>query len=212
MRPVTSLSDAWLAAPALALGEQAPAGAPEERADMALSGAGGIEVLYAAHAAAIHRFLCDLLGDTAAAADATQETFVRALRRLHTLEDPGRPAPWLFGIARRVSLEHRRARRRRRRVLDDAPLTPWEEEARCCAPDSPEEDLIGREALGVLRGALDQLSEDRRAALLLRLDHGMSCEDIARLMEWSLPKVKVEIHRARQVLRAALSKYEGGGR
>jgi RNA polymerase sigma-70 factor (ECF subfamily) len=206
MRHVTSISDAWLASPALPLEGRAQAQAAPRAPE--------IEALYAAHARPIHRFLCDLLGDPAAAADATQETFVRALRRLHTLDDPSRPAPWLFGIARRVSLEHRRARRRRRQVMDDgAPLTPYEDRpgyAEAFAPRSPEEELLGREALDVVRGALDQLSEDRRAALVLRLDHGMSYEDIARLLEWSLPKVKVEIHRARQVLRAELLKYEGG--
>jgi RNA polymerase sigma-70 factor (ECF subfamily) len=212
MRHVTSISEAWLAAPALTREERASAGAREERVDEAWSRAATLEALHAAHAAAIHRFLCDLLGDPASAADATQETFVRAFRRLHTLEDPSRPAPWLFGIARRVSLEQRRARRRRRQVLGEAPLEPEEERPGCGSPRSPEDELIGREALGVLRDALDRLSEDRCAALLLRLDHGMSYEDIARLLEWSLPKVKVEIHRARQVLRAALSKYEGGGR
>jgi RNA polymerase sigma-70 factor (ECF subfamily) len=48
--------------------------------------------------------------------------------------------------------------------------------------------------------------------LLLRLDHGLAYEDIAELMGWSLPKVKVELHRARQVLREELSKYQGGSR
>jgi RNA polymerase sigma-70 factor (ECF subfamily) len=60
--------------------------------------------------------------------------------------------------------------------------------------------------------ALERLSEDRRAMLLLRLDHGLGCEQIAELMGFSVPKVKVEIHRARQVLRAELLKYEGGAR
>ncbi|WP_437908017.1 RNA polymerase sigma factor [Sorangium sp. So ce327] len=215
---VASLSEVWMAAPALAVQEgEDPVSTPVEGAEPAARRR-ALEALYAAHARAIHRFLCDLLGDTAAAADATQETFVRAMRRLHTLETPERPAPWLFGIARHVSLEHRRARRRRRQVLDDGPLDAWEERPAACAarapgaPRTPEDELMGREALTVLAGALDQLGEDRRAALLLRLDHGLSYEEIARLMEWSLPKVKVEIHRARQELRAELVRYDGGGR
>src|SRR5690348_14951871 len=119
MRFVASLSDVWMAAPALAVQEgEDPVSTPVEGAEPAARRR-ALEALYAAHARAIQRFLCDLLGDTAAAANATQETFVRAMHRLHTLETPERPAPWLFGIARHVSLEHRRARRRRRQVLDD---------------------------------------------------------------------------------------------
>ena len=174
-----------------------------------------LEALYADHARAIHRFLWDLLGDPAAAADATQETFVRAFQRLHTLEARDRPAPWLFGIARHVSLEVIRARRRRRQVLEEDPPEAWEERPPDGAQRSPEEDVISREALALVEGALARLPEGRRAALLLRLDHDMSYEDIARAMVWSVAKAKVEVHRARQVLRAELSKHEeekGGGR
>ena len=46
--------------------------------------------------------------------------------------------------------------------------------------------------------------------LLLRLDHGMSYEDISAAMGWSLAKVKVEIFRARGIPRATLDAYRGG--
>ena len=218
---MASIPDAWLAAPAIALDER---GSPADAgARAALSegsreeGAGdaspaALAALYAEHAPGIHRFLCDLLGDRAAAADATQETFLRAFRRLHTLEAADRPAPWLFGVARHVSMEYRRATRRRRRVMDESPVDLQEERGRDAAPQSPEDELLGREAIGVVRGALERLSEERRAALLLRLDHGLSYEEIARLLEWSVPKVKIELHRARQVLREELQEYEGGQR
>ena len=42
--------------------------------------------LYAQHGGRIHRFLRDLLGDVALAADATQETFVRAVRHEDTCD------------------------------------------------------------------------------------------------------------------------------
>lgn len=172
-----------------------------------------LAALYAEHAPAILRFLRGLLGDRAAAADATQETFARAFRRLHTLREGDRITPWLFGIARNVSLEQRRARRRGARVL--APGLGGEDStaSEAHADDrTPETELLGREAVQVVSAALAHLSEDRRALLLLRLDHGLAYEDIAKLMGWSLPKVKVELHRARQVLREELSKYQGGSR
>jgi RNA polymerase sigma-70 factor (ECF subfamily) len=209
---VTLIPDAWLAAPSLAHEESD--GGPPARADAGPSVTGGrveLEALYARHARAIHRFLCDMLGDQAAAADATQETFARAFRRLDALESAERPALWLFGIARHVSQEMRRARRRARRVITDAPLDSAEERCDEAAwPRSPEDELMGREAVRIVGSALALLSEDRRAALLLRLDHGLGYEEIAGLMGWSVPKVKVEIHRARHVLRAELLKHEGG--
>lgn len=162
-------------------------------------------ILYSRHARAIQRFLCDLLGDAALAADATQETFVRAYSRMGALDDPGRAGPWLFGIARNVSRELRKARRRAGKAL-----APVGADGPCAA--SPEGALLDREAVGVVSAALARLSDDRREVLLLRLDHGLAYEQIAQLMGWSLAKVKVEMFRAREQLREAMQRYEGGAR
>jgi RNA polymerase sigma-70 factor (ECF subfamily) len=213
--------DAWLipAAP-LAPGE-AQARAAEPPVERSLGREQGREqareqatlaALYAEHAPSILRFLRGLLGDRAAAADATQETFARAFRKLHTLREDDRIAPWLFGIARNVSLEQRRARRRGARILTPA-LEEDSADSESNADDrTPETELLGREAAQVVSAALERLSDDRRAILLLRLDHGLAYEDIAGLMGFSLSKVKVELHRARQVLREELSRYQGGSR
>lgn len=163
-----------------------------------------IEALYAEHGARIHRFLRDLLDDSSLAADATQETFVRAFKRLGDLDPTLRVAPWLFGIARNVALETRRSRFRSRRLVVDGDGR----ELDVAAPGSPEADYLGREALHVIRVALGKLTEERRAMLLLRLDHGLPYEDIAETMGCSLAKVKVEIFRARETLREALAAYE----
>jgi RNA polymerase sigma-70 factor (ECF subfamily) len=210
---VASIPDAWLVVPAqLAADEVAPRPPPDPLVARALTrDEAALAALYAAHSPAILRFLADLLGDDAAAADATQETFVRAFRRLDTLRGTDRIAPWLFGIARNVSLEHKKARRRRGRVLvPDEPRREGEQVRESADGRTPEAELLGREAASVLERALAKLSEDRRAMLLLRLDHGLAYEEIATLMGFSLAKVKVEIHRARQVLRAELDAYRGG--
>lgn len=161
-----------------------------------------LEALYARFAPRVGRFLADLLGDRAAAADATQETFVRAFRRIDTLRDESRLLPWLFGIARHVYLEHRKARRREVAPADDPRVDGV----------TPEAVLLGREAADVVARALASLSDDRRAALLLRLDHHLAYDDIAELMGWSLAKVKIEIFRGREALRAELERYREGER
>ncbi len=167
--------------------------------------------LYALHGARIHRFLGDLLGDRALAADATQETFVRAFRQRDTFDEGRSIAPWLFGIARNVSLEMRRARHRARRVICSGNEDGEAPEARAPGCRSPENELLGREALRVVKAAVERLSDDRRAMLLLRLDHALSYDEIAALMGFSVAKVKVEIFRAREVLRETMSDYERGG-
>jgi RNA polymerase sigma-70 factor, ECF subfamily len=186
--------------------EREDAGAKDGRT--AASDEAVLEGIYADLAPRIFRFQKDLLGDATLAKDATQETFIRAFRCVRTVT-PGVPVvPWVYGIARKVSMELRRARGRLRRVVSEG--TPIDECLRDPAGRSPEECALDREALLVVHRSLELLSEDRRAVLLLRFDHGLAYEDIAGLMEWSLAKVKVEIFRAREVLRAEFEAYRGG--
>ncbi len=203
---------AWGAAsPAL---EGEAVGGPE-RALMARAREGEVEALrtiYERHAPAVRRFLQGMLGDAAAADDGTQETFARAFRRFGALGEIERVAPWLFGIARNVAYELRRGRRR------DAggPAEAGAGRGGAAGGEpaegrTPEDECLGRETARAVGRALDGLNDERRAALLLRVDHELAYDEIARLMGWSLAKVKVEIHRARLALRAQLAGYEGEG-
>ena len=165
-------------------------------------------VIFDRESPGVRRFLGDLLRDDAAADEGTQETFVRAHQRLGTLSEPGKLQGWLFGIARMVFLEHLRRKRR-----DVPPADPVEELAPPDAGPSPEAVLLSAESDRMLDGALKGLSEDRRSALLMRIDHGLGYGEIAEAMGWSLQKVKNEIHRARLQLRSHLAGYlEEGAR
>ena len=161
-------------------------------------------VIFHRHAPSVRRFTGDLLRDDAAADEATQETFVRAHARLRTLRDDERLGGFLLGIARMVSTEQlRKCRREPVAMPDEEPREPDR------AP-SPESALLAGEADRVLDGALEVLSADRRAALLMRIDHGLAYEQIAEALGWKLQKVKNEIHRARLQLRERLSEYLEG--
>ncbi|UCG31673.1 MAG: sigma-70 family RNA polymerase sigma factor [Phycisphaerales bacterium] len=111
--------------------------------------------LYDRHARLIRAVGYDATGDLHAAADLTQEVFLRAYRNLGELRDPQRFAAWLVGIARQVCREWRRARSRDRRLLtglsDRAAA-----ETRLDRPD---------QQIAALREALAALPERERLAL-----------------------------------------------
>jgi RNA polymerase sigma-70 factor (ECF subfamily) len=159
-------------------------------------------IIFDRHAPSVRRFLHDLLRDAEAADEGTQEVFVRAHGRLHSLRDDDKLQPWLFGIARHVF--HETLRSRRLKLMAAPPDTEADERP------TPEGALMGREADQKLAEALAHLPEERRAALLLRIDHGLDYEEIRGVMGWSMAKVKNEIHRARLELRSRLSQYVGG--
>ncbi len=160
--------------------------------------AGAFRALFERHAAAVRRFLRDLARDEAYADEATQETFVRAHRRLATLREDQRVLAWLLGIARRVFLEELRRRPR----VGEADLERVEDGRR-----SPEADLLIAEQVQLFRDALARLRPDRRSVLLLQIDHGLGYDEIAQVMGWSPAQVRNELHRGRQELRAQLAPY-----
>jgi RNA polymerase sigma-70 factor (ECF subfamily) len=74
--------------------------------------------LYDRRARLIRAICYDATHDLHAAADLTQEAFMRAFKNLGRLHDPDRFAAWVAGIARQVCREWRRKRWRRQRAMN----------------------------------------------------------------------------------------------
>ena len=161
--------------------------------------AGAFKALFERHVVSVRRFLRDLLRNSDKADDATQETFARAHAQLLKLTFDIRFKPWVLGIARNVAFETLRLKEH----------GAFEEEA-AGVPDAvipspnPEQVLLDAELRGHFTAALEALSPERRAALLMRVDHGLTYEEIAQTLGWTLQTVKNEIHRARLKLRASM--------
>src|SRR5690349_8155357 len=91
---------------------------------------------YRRHAPAVWRYLARRLGDDVLAEDLTSEVFVVAWRRRH--EAPTDSLPWLYGVARRVLANDRRAARAdAARKIVAAPDAPRSSEARCVRARGP---------------------------------------------------------------------------
>ncbi|MEW6432059.1 MAG: RNA polymerase sigma factor [Myxococcota bacterium] len=187
------------------IGPETPDEALVRRAQAGESAA--FKALFERHVVAVRRFVRDLVRDRHLADDATQEAFARAHAQLDKLADHDRFKPWILGIARNVAFEVRRVRQHEPIDDDDDEGTP---DAVIPSPD-PEAVLLDRELEQHFTEALGVLSPKRRAALLMRIDHGLSYEEIALAFGWSIPTVKNEIHRARLKLRAALLPHLGAG-
>ena len=158
--------------------------------------------IFQRHAPAVRRFAGSVLGSAADADEATQETFVRAHARLSRLRDGTRLRAWLLGIARIVALDELSERKREPLADEDA--------ADEVLLETPEDAALSTEAEFVLHHVLEALSPERRAAVLLRIDHALGYPEIAEAMGWTLQKVKNEIHRARLKMRATVLDYLKG--
>ena len=135
-------------------------------------------------------------GDVGLAEDLAQEAFVVAWRRLGSLADRERFAPWLCGIVRHVAQSERRHRRRH------APGgSPEVLDALAAARPSPLEEAIARQSLARTWRAIRALPARYREPLVLycRLDH--SHARVAESLGLSEETVRQRVSRARQKLR-----------
>jgi RNA polymerase sigma-70 factor (ECF subfamily) len=132
------------------------------------------------------------------AEDLTQETFLRAWRRIEQYDPNLRFGPWLFTIAMRLASNHRRAHGRRSRLLAMAPARgpQW--------PDAARAALVREEAEHVWDLAEGLLGHEQRTALWLRYAEGLSTEELARVLGKSRLATRVMLFRARHRLAAHL--------
>ncbi len=85
-----------------------------------LSGESGLRLAWTAHADELFGYARKALGDSTAAEEAVQETFVRAWRAADRYDSERPLRPWLFAILRNVVVDEARARSRRPVPRDSA--------------------------------------------------------------------------------------------
>lgn len=103
----------------------------------------------------------------AEAQDATQETFIRAQRKLHKVESPEKLRSWLFAIARRVCSERSRSARRRARHEEQFALSQAGPSSGRTTTADPSERSERGEELRRLSAAMDRLDDRERLAVHL---------------------------------------------
>jgi RNA polymerase sigma-70 factor (ECF subfamily) len=129
--------------------------------------------------------------DHAAANDATQESLLRAYHKIHLYDPKKSFAPWLFTIARRVALnEKKRKSKRKEDSIQDHNLPSHEESA--------ENRLL--QPLWAL--AAEVLNEKYYQALRLHYAEEFSIREIAKIMRKTETGIKVILFRARRKLQA----------
>lgn len=150
----------------------------------------------------VYRFLYAIVGSADAAAELTQETFFRAFRAFGGFEARSAASTWLCGIARNVALNHLRAARQFGRVFDSDADQPERAD-----DDAPDRQVLTRELREAIRQGLLALDVDKRVAFTLKVLEEKSYEEIAAITGSAVGKLKTDVHRARQQLRAVLRGY-----
>lgn len=139
----------------------------------------------------LHAYAVARVG-TGPAEDMVNETMARAVAGITRFKWDGAGFdPWLFGILRRVCLEHHRKTKPPRKSWDHS----WINHA------EPGEALERDCELETLRRAFAQLNESDRDILALRLISGLPAEEVARIVGKSAGAVRTAQSRALASLR-----------
>ena len=153
------------------------------------------EPLYRRYYPRISTYCRRRLDDREEAADATSQTFIKALAGLHGFTG-GAVAPWLFTIARNVVIDTVRSRRPHLdlEIIGELPGTTA----------GPHALAVEHDQRRALRGAMARLTPEQREVVELRLA-GLTGQEIADVLGLSLAAVKSSQFRAYTRLRKLLA-------
>ena len=168
---------------------------------------GAFEELVEKHQALVAGTIGRMLGSNSDVEDIAQQVFIRVWKSARRYVPRAKFTTWLLKITRNLVFnELRRTKRRAQVPLQSEPGTddpPLKDEMNL-APDA---SLLEVELRRTIEEAILQLPETQRMALVLRRYEQLSYEEIADVLELSVPAVKSVLFRARSELRERLSKY-----
>jgi len=144
----------------------------------------------------LYRWLYHLTHDQHTAEDLAQETFLKAFAGLKKFQAGTNFAAWLFRIAHNNFANQCRTAARQREPLPDD-LTD--------SRRGPLEEAVSAEALQNVARAIQRLPADFRAALLLRLEEGLSFRQIAEVLDLTEETARWRVFKARQKLMSILA-------
>ena len=165
-----------------------------------------LSLLFEQYARQIFNFIYRMVGQSDLAEDLAQETFIRAYKKIGALrlQEDTQLSTWLFSIAKNVVRESFRERRKnhRERGLEEAfTLAASGDDVR------PDGQLWNKELQQLVQQGLETLDPDKRLVFILRVFQHCSYEEIAAITEYSMPKLKADLYRARTQMRAWLRPY-----
>lgn len=163
------------------------------------------EILMRRHNQRVYRVVRAIVKDEADAEDVMQQAYINAYTHLHQFEERSQFGTWLTRIAMHEAFGRRR--QMQRRLAAEPPSA--DESApvdRVSTTDAdPEQRAYARELQRILEAAVDTLPETYRMVFMLRDVEGLSTNETGEGLGLSDEAVKTRLHRARVMIRRAIT-------
>ena len=151
--------------------------------------------------------------DSMEAEDVTQDAFIKAYRAIPSFRGVSAFYTWLYRIAINTAKNALVASKRRPAGfgIDLQDPEQYDMHARLKDDETPEHLLLTEEIRQTVNGAMAELPEDLRAAIVFREIDGLSYEEIAASMDCPVGTVRSRIFRAREAIDRKLRPIFAGG-
>ena len=175
--------------------------------------ADAFRVLVERHSRPLFRLAFRMTANQQDAEDVVQESFLRAYKQLGRFDERASFGTWLYRITVNCSLDHVRARQRRKEQAPPEDLE-MDNPVEHIASEAPEPDRLAMsgEVRGRVTLAMAGLSASERTAFVLRHFEGMGIEEVSRVLGCQPGAAKHSVFRAVQKLRRALEPLVGAAR
>jgi RNA polymerase sigma-70 factor (ECF subfamily) len=177
---------------------------PSDEQLMLAYGAGdsaAFELLYSRHRGPLFRFMVRQVRDHGTAEELYQDVWQRVITARQRYAPEAKFSTWLFQIAHNRLTDHWRALQHR----PPAPADAEERTAREADPQTPERQLSAFEERRRLQLALEELPDEQREVVLLRLEQELSLEQIGEITGVGRETVKSRLRYALDKLRQRLN-------
>lgn len=135
------------------------------------------------------------------AEELTQEVYLKAYRKIGSLNHSNLSREWLFRIAKNTCLDHIKKKRLRR-------LFPLKSNNDSVEQNTPELRMIQREQLQTLKRAISQLPKKHREVFVLKEYGHLSYQEIALTLGIKEGTVMSRLNRARRAIMTQLREVE----
>ena len=166
-----------------------------------LSGdAAAFRVLVEMHQKGVHALGWRKIGDFHYAEEITQDTFLRAYKKLSTLKDPNQFTGWLYVIANRLCIDWLRKQKFTVQSLEDTPVEEIDRATYAHHISEQRQTEIAENRREIVKQLLSKLPESERTVVTLYYLGEMTTKEIGKFLGVSVDTIKTRLRRGRKRL------------